>query len=88
MRPSSVRVELLTRVNCHLCIEARNIVAQVCAESSVDWVEVDIDKDPTGELLGRFSDYVPVVLVDGVQQAFWRVDPARLRASLAARPLS
>ena len=51
------------------------------AEAGERWVEVDVDGD--AELVARFSDYVPVVLVDGVQQAFWRVDERRLRAALA-----
>jgi hypothetical protein len=29
---------------------------------------------------------IPVTLVDGKQHDFWRVDEARLRAALAARP--
>ncbi|MEU1097416.1 glutaredoxin family protein, partial [Streptomyces sp. NPDC005877] len=27
---------------------------------------------------------IPVVLVDGAQHTFWRVDPARLRSALGA----
>lgn len=72
------------RQGCHLCVDARDVVSQVCAELGEQWVERDIDADPTGELVAKFSDYVPVVLVDGVQQAFWRVDAARLRRAIEA----
>ena len=77
---SSPRVVLYTRAGCHLCDEARPVVAQVAAEAGEQWAEVDVDTDP--ELVARHGEYVPVVTVDGVQQAFWRVDAARLRRAL------
>ncbi len=77
----SARVTLYGRPGCHLCDEARTIIAAVCAELGESFVEVSIDDDP--ELVGRFNDEVPVTFVDGRQHDFWRVDPARLRAALA-----
>ena len=74
------RVRLLTRVDCHLCAVAREVVAQVCAETGESFVEVDVDTDP--ELTRRYTDEVPVTFVDGAQHDFWRVDPRRLRAAL------
>jgi glutaredoxin len=79
------RVRLLTRDGCHLCDEARTVVAQVCATLGESYEEVDLDTasadDP--ELRRRYTDEVPVTFVDGVQHAYWRVDPARLRTALA-----
>lgn len=78
------RVTLLVRPGCHLCDVAREVVEVVCAESGAGWAEVDIDADGGDPaLLEAYSDLVPVVLVDGVQQAFWRVDARRLRRALA-----
>ena len=42
----------------------------------------DITED--AELHRKYSEQIPVVLVDGAQHDFWRVDPARLRAALGA----
>lgn len=78
---SAVRVTIMTRQGCHLCEEARAVVAAVCAETGDAYEEVDIDADP--DLRRRYTDEVPVTLVDGAQHDFWRVDPARLRAALA-----
>ncbi len=75
-----VRVLLLGKPGCHLCDDARVVVAQVCAEVGVGWEERDILGDP--ELADRYWEEIPVVLVDGEQHAFWHVDPARLRARL------
>ena len=76
------RVTFYTRSGCHLCDQAREVVALVCADLGESWVEVDIDADP--ELRSRFTDDVPVTFVDGHQHDFWRVDEERLRRALAA----
>ena len=85
--PPDARVRLITRAGCHLCDEARAVVVQVCAELGEAYEEVDLDAwaadDPA--LLRRWTDEVPVTLVDGAQHDYWRVDPARLRAALVRR---
>lgn len=75
------RITFYTREGCHLCYEARLVVARVCDELGESFDEVDIDQDP--ELQRRFGDEVPVTFVDGRQHDFWRVDERRLRAALA-----
>jgi hypothetical protein len=72
---------MYSRADCHLCDEARDVVAAVCAEAGEAWQELDVDADPA--LVERYGEYVPVVEVDGVQQGFWRVDAARLARRLA-----
>ena len=74
------RVTLYTRPGCHLCDEARAVVAAVCAELGEEFAEVDIDGDPG--LTRRYGEEIPVTLVDGVQHDYWRVDPARLTRAL------
>lgn len=77
----SARVTLYTRAGCHLCEDARVVIARVCAELGEEFTEVDIDADPA--LTRRFTEEVPVTFVDGRQHDFWRVDETRLRAALA-----
>jgi hypothetical protein len=74
------RVTLLTRPGCHLCADARAIVARVAADLGVAWEERDISA--SADDLARYSDMIPVTLVDGVQHDFWRVSEERLRAAL------
>ena len=76
----TARVTVYSREGCHLCEDAEQIVAQVCADLGEQWERVDIDTDP--ELVRRFTNEVPVTFVDGRQHDFWRVDPDRLRAAL------
>jgi glutaredoxin len=75
------RVTLYGRPGCHLCDDARAVIARVCADLGEEYAEVDIDSDP--ELLHRFGEEIPVTFVDGRQHDFWRVDEQRLRAALA-----
>jgi glutaredoxin len=73
------RVTLIGRSGCHLCDEARAVVAAVAAETGVGWVERCIDDDPA---LAEYAEQIPVVLVDGRRHDFWRVDAERLREAL------
>lgn len=74
------RVTLYGKPGCHLCDEARDVIARVCADLGVEWAEVDITSDD--ELYRRFWEQIPVTFVDGEQHDFWKVDEARLRAAL------
>lgn len=74
------RVVLLGRVGCHLCDEARVVVAGVCDALDIAWVERDVDAEE--DLRRRWSDDVPVVLVDSAVHARYRVDPASLRRAI------
>ncbi len=76
------RVRLYGKPGCHLCDEARRVVAQVCADLGESYDEVDITTDP--ELVRRFGEEIPVTFVDGEQHDFWRVDPLRLARVLGA----
>ena len=74
------RVTLYSRPGCHLCDDAREVVARVCDDLGETWVEVDIESDH--DLEDRFGEEIPVTFVDGRQHDFWRVDETRLRAAL------
>jgi hypothetical protein len=73
-------VTLLSRPGCHLCADARAIIAAVCAETGSTWDERDITTDP--DLLVRWHDWVPVTLVDGREHDVLRVSATRLRTAL------
>ncbi len=74
------RVRLYGKPGCHLCDDAREVIARVCADLGTSYDEVDITTDP--ELQRRFGEQIPVTYVDGTQHDFWRVDEPRLRAAL------
>jgi len=77
----TARVTMYTRAGCHLCDDALEVVAAVCAASGSDYQLVDIDNDP--ELRERYGEQVPVVTVDGATVGFWRIDQGVLTQALA-----
>ena len=79
---STARVRLYGKPGCHLCDDARAVIAAVCAEVGESFDEVSIEGDP--ELMSRFGEQIPVTFVDGRQHDFWRVDADRLRAALGS----
>lgn len=76
----SDRVVLYARAGCHLCDEARPVVAEVADAAGVRWVERDVDAD--ADARARYGELVPAVTVDGVLADYWRIDPVRLRRAL------
>ena len=81
----SVRLTLLSKPECHLCDDARDVVASVVGElgdrASITVEEMSILDDPA--LNEKYWDEIPVVLIDDRVHTIWKVDENRLRAALA-----
>lgn len=75
-------VTLIGKPDCHLCEDARAVVATVLGDfgDSVTLTELSILDDPA--LLEQYVEEIPVVLIDGRVHNIWRVDPERLRSAL------
>ncbi|MFF4506171.1 glutaredoxin family protein [Streptomyces sp. NPDC001401] len=73
-------VTLIRKPGCHLCDDAQVVVEKVCGEVGVEWEAKDISLDR--QLHDQYWEQIPVVLVDGRQHTFWRVDEQRLRKAL------
>ncbi|MYW96391.1 MULTISPECIES: glutaredoxin family protein [Amycolatopsis] len=74
------KVTVMSREGCHLCDVAEADVARICGELGVPWETADVDSDP--EWRAEYGDQVPVILIDGVEHGYWRVEEERLRAAL------
>jgi glutaredoxin len=74
-------VTLITRSGCHLCEVAEQLLRRMSTELGFGYHEVDVDADAL--LRAEHSDDVPVILLDGRQHGYWRVEEARLRRDLA-----
>ncbi|WP_425473257.1 glutaredoxin family protein [Streptomyces montanus] len=79
--PRERLVTLIGKPGCHLCDDAQDVIEKVCAELGVPWEKKDITQDE--ELHRLYWEQIPVVLVDGAQHTFWRVNEDRLRRALA-----
>jgi glutaredoxin len=78
----TVDLTFLTRADCHLCEQAREDIAAAVGERDVVIAEIDIDTD--AELRDKYDWDVPVVLLNGRQHSFHRVDRGRLARALDA----
>jgi glutaredoxin len=76
-----VRVVVYSKPGCHLCADACAAVARVAADMGVGWEQLDITGDES--LMRQWSEYVPVIVVDGEVHEWFRVAEDRLRAALA-----
>jgi glutaredoxin len=82
---------LIGKSGCHLCDEARVTVnavvgafraeyTGVARHIQVNLVEHDILVDE--DLWNKYSEEVPVLLINGKVHNYWRIDPERLRGAL------
>ena len=76
--PSSV--VLVTRAGCTLCAAAEPIVARAAADFGVAYEVRDVDASAQDR--AAYTDKVPVVLLDGVEHAYWTIDERVLRRAL------
>jgi len=88
---TTIDLTLIGKSGCHLCDEARVTVnavvgafraeyTGVARHIQVNLVEHDILVDE--ELWNRYSEEVPVLLINGKVHNYWRIDPVRLRGAL------
>ncbi|NIH82878.1 glutaredoxin family protein [Amycolatopsis viridis] len=74
-------VTVMTRQGCPSCVQAERDVERICAELGVPWRAQDVDSDPDWQ--AEYGDRVPVILVDGAEHGYWKVEEDRFRAALA-----
>jgi hypothetical protein len=75
------RLTLISRDGCHLCEVAEQTLDRI---ASGQWVRVDVAG--SADLERDFGDRVPVLLLDGKEHGYWRIEEERLRRDLARPP--
>ena len=79
---------LIGKPGCHLCDEAREVVASVVGGLAAEGVHVAVEERSIlddADLDVRWHDDIPVVLIDGRPHSAWRVDAAKLTDRIQAR---
>jgi glutaredoxin len=74
------RVVVYGKPGCHLCEEARAVVAAVRARHPFELEEVDVSTDP--ELHRAYGERIPVVAVDGEELFEFHVEADELARRL------
>jgi glutaredoxin len=86
-----VNVSLIGKPGCHLCDDARLVVNTVIAEFRAAHtgvnaaVQVKLEEENILEdavLSAKYSEEIPVLLINGKVHNYWRIDPIRLRDAL------
>jgi hypothetical protein len=77
-----ISLTLIGKPGCHLCDDAEVVTREVLQEfpeiSSLEKQNI-LDDDA---LFARYSEEIPVLLINGQVHDYWRVDPVRLKAAL------
>jgi len=73
-------VTLITRAGCHLCEVAEARLAELAAELGFGLQLLDVDADR--QRANEYSERVPVILIDGAEHGYWRLEEDRFRRAL------
>ena len=74
-----MRVTLISRDGCHLCSDAEAVLDRILPGQ---WSRVDVESSI--DLERDYGDRVPVVLLDGAEHGYWRVEEERLLRDMAS----
>jgi glutaredoxin len=75
------RLTLISRTGCHLCTDAESVLDRIAPGQ---WERVDVES--SDELERDYGDRVPVLLLDGREHGYWRIEEERLRRDMARPP--
>lgn len=76
-----MRLTLISRDGCHLCEVAEQTLDRIAPGQ---WLKIDVDA--SSELERDYGDRVPVLLLDGKEHGYWRIEEERLLRDLARQP--
>ena len=77
----TARITLISRDGCHLCEVAEQTLDRIAPGQ---WTRVAIGESV--ELERDYGDRVPVLLLDGREHGYWRIEEERLLRDLASPP--
>lgn len=81
---TAVQLTLIGKPDCHLCDVAQGVIDEVLEDlntaNSVTVEKRSILDDQ--HLYEKYWEKIPVLLIDGVEHAHWRVNAERLRTAL------
>lgn len=77
-----ILLTLIGKPGCHLCDDAEVAVQSVLEDfSAVSFEKENILQNPN--LFEKYSEQIPVLLINGEVHNYWRIDTERLREALA-----
>lgn len=76
-----ITLSIVGKPECHLCDDAKSVIDDVLKLfPEVEVEEVSLEDNPLWSDI--YGERIPVILINGVEHAQWRVDPERLTEAL------
>lgn len=82
-----IELTLIGKPGCHLCEDAQDAVARVIASFEADQKSVNVSLTEKNiledaELAARYSEEIPVLLINGKVHNYWHIDEERFSRTL------
>jgi len=78
--PTSIVIEILTKSDCCLCDDIKEVVNKVLPDYPAKLVMTDIESDPT--LYEKFKERIPVLKINGIESFVYKTNETTLRHKL------
>ena len=78
--PATIIIEILTKNDCCLCDDIKEIVNRVLPDYPVKLVITDIESDP--ELCEKFKERIPVLKINVIESFVYKANETTLRHKL------
>ena len=78
----NIELTLIGKPGCHLCDDAEAVIDDVLKDLEL---HISVEKKNILDdeaLFARYSEEIPVLLINGKVHNYWRIDPERLRSAL------
>lgn len=76
-----IELEFIVKPGCHLCDQARDVINDVLMDfPMVKFTEQNMLESQ--DLVNKYSEEIPVLLINDTQFSFWKVDADKLRTKL------
>ena len=75
-----IQIEILTKKDCCLCDDAKEIIERVLPDFPATLTMIDIESDPA--LLATYKDKIPVVRINGKESFVYKTHEITLRKKL------
>ena len=77
-----IQLTIIGKPGCHLCEDAEVVVGEVLDEFAGKVALENLNILEDDDLFAKYSEEIPVLLINGKVHNYWRIDPDRLRSAI------
>ena len=81
--PANLKVVIYSRPDCHLCDEAKQIIAAAGHADEYTLEEINIESDPN--LINRYQHDIPVITINGIETFKHRLTVDEFQSAIVRR---